>query len=132
MELMDYSAARKRAFWLLSRKNYHSALLLKKLIDKGASEATAQAVIKDCIRLGFINDDDAILKELKKGWGPRAIEFRLRLKRGEARRVISREMQKQQISEMKAKAKNREKVFRNLQRKGFDIELLVEIFSFSD
>lgn len=129
---MEYAAARKRAIWLLSRQNYHSEVLARKLLDKGCTEEVAAAVIADCRRLGILNDDQAILRELRRGWGPRAIEFKLRLKRGEVRKTISREMQKARILELIPKLGPREKAYRTLMRKGFDSELIIEIFSCQD
>lgn len=129
---MDYAAAKKRAFWLLSRKSYHSEVLLKKLIDKGATCEVANQVIKDCKRLGFLDDKQAILRELKRGYGPRAIEYKLHLSREEVRGCISKIMQKEKILELLPRLGPKEKAFRTLQRKGFDIDLLIEIFSFRD
>lgn len=129
---MDYKAARKRAFWLLSMKNYHSEVLFQKLVEKGCTETVAELVLDDCKRLGFLSDKDAILCELRRGLGPRAIEFKLRLKRGEARKWISREMEKERIQEFLKKGGDRQKAYRTLQRKGFDCDLLVEVFSCRD
>ncbi|MBX7066797.1 MAG: RecX family transcriptional regulator [Parachlamydiales bacterium] len=129
---MDYSAARKRALWLLSKRNYHSEVLQRKLMEKGCSEEVAGKVVADCRRMGILSDEDAILRELRRGWGPRAIEFKLRLGQGEVRKTISREMQKARILEMIPKLGPREKAFRTLMRKGFDSELIIEIFSCRD
>jgi SOS response regulatory protein OraA/RecX len=126
---MDYTEARKRAFWILSLYAQHSEALLQKLVQKGCSKETAELVIADCQRLGFLNDKEVILRELKRGWGPRAIEYKLRLKRGEVQKVITREMQKKRILELKDKLGEREKAYRTLLRKGFDSELVIEIFS---
>lgn len=117
--------ARKSALRLLSMKNYHGAVLKRKLLEKGFSEEIVDQVIADCKRMGFCNDKEAILSELRRGWGPRAIEYKLRLTQEEVRTTISRAMQKKRIVELKAKGKT----FRALQSKGFDIELLIEIFS---
>lgn len=126
---MDFKEARKKALWLLSRYQQHSEALLQKLIQKGCSKELAKLVIADCQRLGFLNDKEVILRELKRGWGPRAIEYKLRLKRGEVQKVITREMQKKRILELKDKLGEREKAYRTLLRKGFDSELVIEIFS---
>jgi SOS response regulatory protein OraA/RecX len=126
---MDFVEARKKAFWLLSRYAQHSEVLIQKLIRKGCSKETAELVVADCQRLGLLNDKDAILRELRRGWGPRAIEYKLRLKRGEVQKVISRELQKKRILELKSKLGCREKAYRTLIRKGFDMQLVIEIFS---
>ncbi|MBU6384274.1 MAG: RecX family transcriptional regulator [Verrucomicrobia bacterium] len=129
---MEYTAARKRALWLLSKKNYHSEVLFRKLLDKGASEEVASSVIADCKRLGILSDEQAIVRELKRGWGPRAIAYKLRLKSAEVRKWISRDMQKARIAELIPKLGPREKAYRTLIRKGFDPELVIEIFSYCD
>lgn len=126
---MDYVEARKKALWLLSRYAQHSEVLMQKLMRKGCSKETASRVIADCQRLGFLNDSDAILREFRRGWGPRVIEYKLHLKRGEVRKWISRDMQKERILELKSKLGSREKAYRTLIRKGFDAELVIEIFS---
>lgn len=126
---MDFVEARKKALWLLSRYAQHSEVLIQKLIRKGCLKETAELVVAGLQRLGFLNDRDAILRELRRGWGPRAIEYKLRLKRGEVQKVISRDMQKKRILELKGKETNREKAYRTLIRKGFDVELVIEIFS---
>lgn len=129
---MDYAAARKKALWLLSKRNYHSEVLQKKLEQKGCSEEMAHAVIEDCKQMGILSDEDAILQEFKRGWGPRAIEFKLGLDRGEVQKTISREMQKQRIFDLISKIGSRDKAYRTLVRKGFDPELIIEIFSCRD
>lgn len=129
---MDYTEAKKKAFRLLSMRNYHTEVLQRKLMEKGCLKEVAEQVIADCKRLGFLNDQDAILRELKRGLGPRAIEYKLRLKKEEVRKWISREMQKKRISELLPKLGPREKAFRTLQRKGFDLDILVEFFSYHD
>jgi len=109
-------------------RNYHTAVLAKKLERKGCPKEICEKVIEDCKRLGFLNDDQAILSEFRRGYGPRAIEYRLHLNRGEVRKVISREMQRERIREFLPKL-CREKVIRTLQRRGFDFDLVIEIFS---
>ncbi len=126
---MDFSAARKRALWLLSRRDYHSEVLFRKLLEKGCPEEIGKAVITDCKRMGFLNDENAILRELKRGLGPQAIAYKLRLNKEEVRAVISKDVQKKRIQELLPKLGPREKAFRTLQRKGFDLNLIVEILS---
>jgi SOS response regulatory protein OraA/RecX len=128
-ENMDYPTARRTALRLLSMRSYHSAVLARKLERKGCGEEVIAQVLSDCKRMGFFNDDEAILRELKRGYGPRAIEYKLQLERGEVRKIITREMQKEKIKEMLPRLGEREKAIRTLQRKGFDFELIIEFFS---
>lgn len=128
---MDYATARRRALRLLSLRNYHSSVLARKLQSQGAPEEVIERVVADCQRMGFFNDDQAILRELEKGYGPRAIGYKLKLENIEVRKVITREMQKKKIQEMLPRLKGRDKAVRTLQRKGFDFDLIIEIFSSS-
>lgn len=126
---MDYAAARKAAFRLLSMRNYHSGVLSRKLESKGYSKEICERVIEDCKRLGFLKDDEFILRELRRGYGPRYIEFKLRVSRQKVRELISRAMQREQILKMLPKLGEREKAMRTLQRRGFDLDIVIEIFS---
>lgn len=127
---MEYSVARRKAFRLLSLQNYHSAVLRRKLEQKGCSAEVCQKVVEECKRLGFVNDDAAILREFRRGYGPRYIEFKLNVSRQEVRKLITREMQREKIKELLPKLGPREKAIRTLQRKGFDLDIAIEIFSY--
>ena len=98
---MDYPIARKYALRLLSMRNYHSAVLRRKLEQKGFSDESSERVINDCKRMGFLNDDEAILREFRRGYGPRYIEFKLRLGKEEVRGAITRQMQREKVRELK-------------------------------
>jgi len=87
-------------------------------------------VIQDCKRLGFLKDDEVILSLHRRGYGPRYIEFKLRLPRQEVRALITRSMQKEKVLELKSKLGSKEKAMRTLQRKGFDLDIVIEIFSY--
>lgn len=128
---MDYPTARKTALRLLSMRNTHSAVLKRKLEMKGFSSEICDRVIEDCKRLGFLKDDEAILREFRRGYGPRYIEFKLRLNRQEVRTLITREMQREKIAELKRKLGSGEKAMRTLQRRGFDLDIVIEIFSYT-
>ncbi len=127
MEEKEYIMAKKAAFRLLSMRSYHSQVLFRKLEEKGFAKEVCEAVIAECQRLGFLNDDAFILRELRRGYGPRYIEWKLRVRK--VRDVISREMQREQIRKMAAKVGPREKAMRTLQRRGFDLDLIIEFFS---
>lgn len=129
---MEYSVARRKAFRLLSLQNYHSAVLRRKLEQKGFSAEVCDKVVEECKRLGFVKDDQAILREFRRGYGPRYIEFKIGVSRQEVRKLITREMQREKIKEMLPKLGPREKAIRTLQRKGFDLDIAIEIFSTSE
>lgn len=121
---------RKYAIFLLSRMNYHSSILKKKMEKKGFSGEEIAKVMADCKRMGLIDDEGAILRELRRGYGPRYIEYKLGIR--DVRRVITRAVQKKRILELVAKFKDKQKAYRTLARKGFDSDILIEIFSLSD
>lgn len=125
----EWKKARSYAFRLLSMRTYHSSVLLQKMERKGFARDVCEKIIEECKRLGFLKDDEAILRELRRGYGPRYIEFKLRLGREEVRRVITRAMQRERIGEMLPKLGEREKAIRTLQRKGFDLDIAIEFFS---
>jgi len=125
----EFKIARKYAFRLLSLRNYHSAVLLRKLKGKGFAPGVCGKVIEDCIRLDFLKDDSAILSVFRRGYGPRYIAFKLQIDLQEVRCVITKEMQKEKMQELTPKLKTREKAMQTFQRKGFDLELIIEIFS---
>lgn len=123
---MDETTARKAAFRLLSMRNYHSTMLFRKLEGKGYSREICERVIAECKRLGFVKDDETILREFRRGYGPRYLEYKFEVK---VRHLITREMQREQILKRKTKLGPREKAMRALQRRGFDLDIVIEIFS---
>lgn len=130
---MDPKLARKAAFRLLAMRSYHSVKLRQKLIDKGFSEEICDGVIEECKRLGFLQDEEwernAILREFRRGYGPRYIEMKLRLSRQKVRGLVTRAMQRERIGQLLEKLGPKEKALRALQRRGFDLDIAIEIFS---
>jgi SOS response regulatory protein OraA/RecX len=110
-------------------RNYYSAALQKKLEQKGFSRPVSERVVADCKRLGFLKDDEFILAQFRRGYGPRYIEFKWRVSRPTVRALISRSMQREKILQLLPKLGPREKAMRALQRRGFDLDIVVEIFS---
>jgi SOS response regulatory protein OraA/RecX len=120
-------SAKKKAFRLLSLRSYNSLDLSEKLRQIGISPLIIEKTIQDCKRLGFLDDNQFwerwILKEFKKGYGPHVI---LRKKRGVPKelvfRLITPQLQREKINLLKTKGLS------SLARRGFDSEILVEIF----
>ena len=126
---MDYPQTRRAALRLLCRMSYHSAVLSRKLAQKGFSKKSIDRVLDDCKRMGFLDDEQAILRELRRGYGPRYIQFKLQIPSDAVRDVITKDLQKERIGEMASKFPDKEKAIRTLQRKGFDFDIIIEIFS---
>lgn len=124
--------ARFAAYRMIAMRNYPGAIVLKKLQEKRFSESISQTIVEELKRAGYIQDgewtEQAILREFRKGCGPRLIEMKLRSKgieAGQVRKLISSEMQREKIREILKKFP-KEKASRMLQRKGFDFELIMQ------
>lgn len=126
---MDYKTARRKALFLLARRHYHSQVLYRKLIEKKCPAKIAEKVIEDCHRMHLFDDVLAIMFELRKGFGPRAIQYKLGLSSDQVQAVISKSLQKEQIEKMLPRLPTREKAYQTLLRKGFDMDLILESLS---
>ena len=78
-------AARKKALSLLERRDYGSAELAAKLVEKGASPADAEAAVARMVEYGFVNDENYAAMVARhyaaKGCGPARIREELRRRR---------------------------------------------------
>lgn len=87
---MTPEETRKKALSLLERRDYGSAELAAKLVDKGAEPDDAQSAVRYMIRVGFIDDERYAAMVVRhyaaKGFGPARIREELR------RRKIDREL----------------------------------------
>ena len=83
-EKAEYRAATLFVLKRLSIKAYLSSELQNKLLEHDVSEATAERVIHECRRLGYLNDDDwlngFVQRQLSRKLGPMAILMKLRAK----------------------------------------------------
>ena len=78
-------AARKKALSLLERRDYGSAELATKLVEKGASPSDAEAAVARMVEYGFVNDENYAAMVARhyaaKGCGPARIREELRRRR---------------------------------------------------
>ena len=78
-------AARKKALSLLERRDYGSAELAAKLVEKGASPSDAEAAVARMVEYGFVNDENDAAMVVRhyaaKGFGPARIREELRRRR---------------------------------------------------
>lgn len=126
--------ARFWAYRIISMKSYPSAVVTKKLRQKRFSDVVVEKMVSELKSAGYLQDDEwidqEVLREFRKGRGPRYIEMKLRSKGVSSEKVrllISPQMQKEKIR-LSLKLP-REKAMRQLQRNGFDLDLILEIFS---
>ena len=78
-------ATRKKALSLLERRDYGSAELAAKLVEKGASPSDAEAAVARMVEYGFVNDENYAAMVARhyaaKGCGPARIREELRRRR---------------------------------------------------
>ena len=78
-------AARKKALSLLERRDYGSAELAAKLVEKGASPSDAEAAVARMVEYGFVNDENYAAMVARhyaaKGCGPARIREERRRRR---------------------------------------------------
>ena len=78
-------AARKKALSLLERRDYGSAELAAKLVEKGASPSDAESAVARMVEYGFVNDENYAAMVARhyaaKGFGPARIREELRRRR---------------------------------------------------
>lgn len=144
--LLEESAAKKLALFLLSKKNYLISDLEAKLRARGFSPLAIQAAIEFCLNKGFLNDQQEVLrliaKEERKGLGAKAILFKLRQKKKINDSLLRQSLDQSAISEREtlerwlskhAKKIQRDdpiamrKLIAKLARRGFSIELIFEL-----
>ncbi|HSX25943.1 MAG TPA: regulatory protein RecX [Chlamydiales bacterium] len=133
---IEWKLARSRAYWLIARRSYASGVLRQKLVEKRFSAAVCDRVIEELEKSGYLNDgaffEQAILREFRRGYGPKYIEMKLKAQGRKVRELVTPEMQKERIRQLLPKLKgDRQKAMRALFRRGFDLDLIqtIEIFS---
>ena len=93
-------AAKKRALWLLDKRDYSRAELIRKLTEKGYEDTAAEAAVDRLVELGFV--DDARYAPIvarhyaAKGYGARRVQQELQ------RRGIPKELWDAALEEMPA------------------------------
>ena len=91
-------AAKKRALWLLDKRDYSRAELCRKLTEKGYADTAAEAAVDRLAELGFVDDKRyapiIVRHYAAKGYG------RQRVQRELARRGIPKELWEDALAEM--------------------------------
>jgi SOS response regulatory protein OraA/RecX len=128
---VEKKQGRSYAHWLLSAKSYPSALLAKKLSEKGYSDLVVEEIVQALQEKGLIQDGDWISREVERelqaGHGPRFIEAKWRMKGLPAEQVrvhLTDEKQETRLRELWpklcARKKDAKKAMQALIRRGFD------------
>ena len=93
-------AAKKRALWLLDKRDYSRHELMGKLTEKGYTDATAEAAVDRLVELGFVDDARyapiVVRHYAAKGYGARRVQQELQ------RRGIPKELWDAALEEMPA------------------------------
>lgn len=125
---------------LLSQREYLSRQLLQRLIQRGVERERAATLIRTCEERGLIDDrrwvQGYLLGQKRRMRGPAAVTARLRAK-GVSSTLIEEEVVPlcdadeqrltiEQLLDGRLSGYDREKAYRALVRRGFDIELIVE------
>jgi len=129
--------AKTYACYLLSARAYASELLSKKLLEKGYSSEVVQETVQKLTDLGLLQDEQwqqrEVERELSRGHGPRFIEAKWRAKglpAEQVRKYVTSEMQKDKLKQLwqkLGKKSDRRKAIGFLARRGFDLDLIMQI-----
>lgn len=130
---------KKVALRLLSIRSYSSLELRKKLNLRGFSEEEVDWALLECERLGFLNDEEESKRRTerfrRKGYGPYLIALKLK-SCGLKESKMSAEKQIETIRDLLKKEawkkKDRMKSMAALQRRGFDMQLILDFFRNSE
>lgn len=151
-EKAEYRAATVFVLKRLSIKAYLASELQNKLVEHYVSEATAERVIQECRRLGYLNDEEwlngFVQRQIARKLGPMAILMKLRAKgvsQEKAEELVgaldNEDGRKERIMNLLTTRyrnrdlsdfKSREKVIASLIRKGFsfsDVKEAIRAFS---
>ncbi len=132
----EWKLVRMTAYRLIAMRQYPSSTLQKKFQQKRFSREVIDRIIEELKKNGYLKDDEfienEILREFRRGYGPRYIELKLRSKNlnGEkVRELITNQMQTERIRQLIPKLalrSNRQKIIAALQRRGFDLEIILK------
>ena len=93
-------AAKKRALWLLDKRDYSRAELISKLTEKGYEETAAESAVDRLAELGFVDDARyapiVVRHYAAKGYGARRVQQELQ------RRGIPKDLWDAALEEMPA------------------------------
>jgi SOS response regulatory protein OraA/RecX len=120
--------AKRAAYRLVAAKQQSAFELQQKLERKGFSQNCLNALIEEFKQLGYLSDGDLtqsiIEKEIRRGYGPRYIEAKLRslgLATDQVRKIVTDKLQQGAIAKLK---KRWPKPAAALQRRGFDLDII--------
>jgi SOS response regulatory protein OraA/RecX len=117
--------AKRAAYRLLEAKRQSTFELYQKLGRKGFSRPVIDSTIEEFKELGYVSDADLIPsiieREIRRGYGPRYIEMKLRslgLETALVRKIVTEKVQREAIAKLKGRSAAA------LQRRGFDMGVI--------
>jgi len=132
----EWKRARFSAYRMIALRNHAAGEIFKKLEKKRFSAEVCEKIVEELKRNGYLQEEEgAILREFKRGYGPHYIRLKLRSKGLSADLVsttITDAMQEEKIRELALKFSygsdraSKQKTVRALQRRGFDLDLILK------
>ncbi|NGX45081.1 MAG: Regulatory protein RecX [Chlamydiae bacterium] len=133
-------SAKNALIRLLARRDYFTFEVRSKLSEKGFPQDEIEKAISEMEKLGYLNDERRgrayAKQQLALGYGPRAIEFKLRVKGGRSPYTPSREEQEEALRAYSSRKKlsfsgytSKQKLFAKLSQRGFASEVISNYFS---
>ncbi len=131
-------SAKEAALYLLNHRGHSTHQLRKKLKEKEYGAAEIEAVIKELLELGYLNDPEwirgFIRAQLRKRYGPRMIRDKLaweQFREDEYDEILADELEKcdphepvRRLIETRYKGKDRTKTISGLMRKGYSYDVI--------
>ena len=124
---------RSKAIFLLSKKDYFSKELKRKLLDKVYVEGEIFSLIEDFTKRGFLNDERLARRYTeslqRRGYGVKVARMRLLLKAGSDFDIEFEENEEELVALIEKKyqkdlPEKKDKVIRALLRRGFSYDLI--------
>ncbi len=133
-------SAKNALIRLLARRNYFTFEVRAKLIAKEFPKEEVEKALSEMAKLGYLNDvlaERAFVKQqLSKGYGARAIGFKMRIKGGSLTCSPSFEEEREALRSFVARKqlkvsdhKSRQKLFAKLMQRGFSQEVISNYLS---
>ena len=135
----EWKIARFSAYRMVALRSHAGGEIFQKLERKRFSPAVCERSVEELKRNGYLQDEkEAVLREFRRGYGPHYIRLKLRskgLNADSVSRTITDAMQREKIREWVLKLSPgsdrtaKQKTVRALQRRGFDLDLIIKELS---
>jgi|GEM_PF-1674951 len=134
---LEKKLAKRRALYLLSKRQYFEGKLKETLQKKGFSEESTEYAVEEMLKYAYLNDDLGVEKfierEMRQGKGPYMILQKLKHKKAKVNAEIvfsiyTREKQLEMIQSLSEKSKKKgNQLIGYLERRGFSLEVILSV-----